>query len=342
MYRYEQVDAGAERWWNETRSYRDHTVFQTPAWIAFVASAQRGTPVLAALKDGERTVGYFAGLIVKKFGLRILGSPCPGWSTDYMGFVLEPGASRKSALQGLFRFAFGQLGCAHVEVMDRHLTQEDLIDSGAPYRWYQGFAVDLNQSEAALFANLTSACRRCIRKADKEGVVVEVAEAAGFAEDYFEQLTDTFGRQGLVPTYDLDRVKQLISHLHPIGQIILLRARDRVGRSIATGIFPFLNGTMYFWGGASHRQFHPMRPNQALHWFAMRYAKAQGINTYDMGGGGEYKRQYGGREIRIPWVRKSKYGWIEPARTFAQRAYRLRQLVMGRLQHFVPSLHGNA
>ncbi|MEK6802017.1 MAG: GNAT family N-acetyltransferase [Nitrospirota bacterium] len=335
MYRYEQVDVGDERWWSEARSYRDSTVFQTRAWITFVATTQCGTPVLAALKDGERTVGYFAGLIVKKFGIRILGSPCPGWSTDYMGFVLEPGASRTAALRGLFAFAFDQLGCVHVEVMDRHLTQEDLLGSDVEYRVYHGFAVDLNQDEAALFGNFTSACRRCVRKADKEGVVVEVAQAAGFAEDYFDQLWDVFAKQGLVPTYRLDRVKQLIAHLHPTGQALLLRARDRNGRSIATGIFPFLNGTMYFWGGASWREFHSLRPNQALHWFAMRYAKAHDAHTYDMGGGGEYKRQYGGQEIHVPWIRKSKYGWIEPARDFAQSAYKLRQRVLGRIQHAV-------
>lgn len=335
MYRYEQLDPGDERWWSDARSYRDNTVFQTRAWIAFVATTQYGIPVLAALKDGDRTVGYFAGLIVKKFGIRILGSPCPGWSTDYMGFVLEPGSSRKAALRGLFSFAFEQLGCAHVELMDRQLTEDDLVDGEVPYRLYHGFAVDLRQNEAALFSNFTSACRRCIRKADKEGVLVEVADVAGFAEDYFEQLKGIFAKQGLVPTYGLDRVKQLIAHLHPIGQVLLLRARDRHGRSIATGIFPFLNGTMYFWGGASRREFQILRPNQALHWFAMRYAKVNGVHTYDLGGGGEYKRQYGGQEIHVPWVRKSKYGWIEPARSVAQAAYKLRQRVLGQLQQVV-------
>lgn len=332
-YRYEQLNAGDDRCWNEVQSCEGSTVFQTRAWISFIAGTQRGMPVLAALKDGDRTVGYFAGLIVKKFCVRILGSPCPGWSTDYMGFSLAPGACRKSALRGLFDFAFQQLGCTHVEVMDRHLTLDDLVGSEVRYRLYQGFAVDLRQDEAMLFGNLASACRRCIRKANKDGVVIEMAQAAGFAEDYFEQLKDVFAKQGLVPTYGLDRVTQLIAHLHPIGQVLLLRARDRNGRSIATGIFPFLNGVMYFWGGASWRQFQILRPNQALHWFAMRYAKAAGFHTYDMGGGGDYKRQYGGREIHVPWIRKSKYAWFEPARNVVRHGYKVRQQILGQLQH---------
>ena len=319
-------------WWAEIRSCPDSTIFQTRAWAAFVSSTQQAEPILVAVKDGDRTIGYFIGLMMSKYGVRILGSPFPGWSTDYMGFALLPGMSRKLALRGLLEFAFDHLGCAHVELMDRHVTTQDLIDLDAQCHLYQSFAIDLTQDEAALFSNLTSACRRCIRKADKNGVVIEVAQVDGFVEDYFDQLSDVFAKQRLVPTYDVDRVRQLIAHLHPTGQLLLLRARDRSGRCIATGIFPHLNGVMHFWGGASWRRHQILRPNEALHWYAMKYAKAQGLHTYDMGGGGEYKRKYGGQEVQVPWIRKSKYSWVASARNIVKRAHIMRQCWLGRLR----------
>lgn len=329
MYQYELLNVSDERLWGEVQSHTGSTVFQTRAWISFLAVSQRAVPVIVGIQAGGRAVGYFVGLIVERFGVRILGSPFPGWTTDYMGFVLKPGSCRISALRGLFDFAFEHLGCAHVEVMDRQLTIQDVNHVRVKYRLYEGFAVDLSLGEATLFANFSSACRRCIRKANKDGVHVEVAPVEGFAEDYFEQLKDVFAKQNLVPTYDLDRVRQLIAHLHPVGQLLLVRARDRNGRSIATGIFPFLHGVMYFWGGASWREFQILRPNQALHWFAMKHAKAHGVHTYDLGGAGKYKRQYGGREIQIPWIRKSKYVWMESARTLAQEAFKIRQRLHG-------------
>jgi len=329
MYHFELLNAEDDRSWRGVASHEDLTVFQTRAWISFVAATQQAVPVIVEIRDGDRTIGHFVGLVVERLGVRILGSPFPGWTTDYMGFILEPGSCRVSALCGLFEFAFARLGCAHVELMDRCLTVEDLGHVDVKYRLYEGFAVDLSLDETTLFANFTSACRRCIRKADKDGVQVEVAPVEGFAEDYFAQLTDVFAKQGLVPTYGVDRVRQLIGHLHPAGHLLLVRARDQSGRSIATGIFPFLHAVMYFWGGASWREFQILRPNQAVHWFAMRYAKAQGVHTYDLGGAGEYKRQYGGREIRIPWVRKSKYPWMESARTLAQEVFRVRQQMQG-------------
>ena len=253
-----------------------------------------------------------------------------------MGFALGPGASRRAALQGLFVFAFEQLHCVHLELMDRNLTTGDLVDCGTQHRLFHTFVIDLMQSETVLFSNMDSDCRRCIRNAQKNEVVIEVAKTEGFAEEYFEQLKDVFSKQGLIPTYTVDRVRQLIAHLHPTGHLLLLRARDKSGLSIATGIFPFLNGVMHFWGGASWRPFQRLRPNQALHWHAMRHAKANGLHTYDMGGGGEYKRQYGGREIQVPWIRKSKYPWLEPARNLAKQAYSIRQRVLGRLRQLSP------
>lgn len=310
-------------------SYHPDTIFQSPAWLKFLADSQKGEPVLAVLKEGQATVGYFTGMIVRKLGLRILGSPFPGWSSDYMGFVLAEGADRNQAVKALIEFAFGELRCIHLEVMDRLVTTLDLDGLDVEQRTYRGFEIDLARSEDDLFVGMTSACRRCIRKTEKEGVVLEEAHDPEFADDYYAQLQDVFAKQGLVPTYGIERVRQLIKHVHPTGHLLLLRARDRSGRCIATGIFPHMNGVMYFWGGASWRLHQLSRPNEAIQWQAMRIGKKMGLYTYDMGGGGEYKRKYGGREIEVPWFRKSKYPWIRRMRELAQRSYSRRQRLMG-------------
>ncbi len=86
---------------------------------------------------------------------------------------------------------------------------------------------------------------------------------------------------------------------------------------------------MYFWGGASFRTGQIDRPNEAIQWAAMKFWKAAGIRSYDMGGGGGYKRKYGGREIRGAWIRKSRYRILEPLRNSAQLAKRLQQRIGG-------------
>src|SRR5947209_7170137 len=128
---------------------------------------------------------------------------------------------------------------------------------------------------------MTSACRRNIRKAERNGVIVEEADGPDFADDYHAQLRDVFAKQGLVPTYGVDRVRALVTCVHPAGRVLLLRARNPAGRCIATGIFPAFNDTMFFWGGASWRAYQIERPNEVIQWYAMRYWKARGIGRYD-------------------------------------------------------------
>ena len=88
---------------------------------------------------------------------------------------------------------------------------------------------------------------------------------------------------------------------------------------------------MYFWGGASWRKYQILQPNEAVHWFAMRYWKERGMSLCDMGGGGEYKRKYGGIDIQVPWFRKSKNPAYAALRSAAQSMQRIRQRVRGKL-----------
>ncbi len=320
MLKLERTDA-ASFGWGRLSSFDDHLVFQTREWLAFVAATQAAEPVVAAVRDGGETVGWFTGLIVRRYGVRILGSPFPGWATGYMGFNLEPGVDRPLAASALIPFAFGDLGCMHVEVRDRNLGYDALAGLAFRHQNFTSFDVDLAAGDDATFARMSSACRRAVRKSEKSGVSIEEAHDDAFAGDYYAQLGDVFAKQGLRPPYGQDRVEALVRHLLPSGNLLLLRARDAEGTCIATGIFPGLGGRMYFWGGASWRRHQILRPNEAIMWHAMRYWAARGVRTFDLGGGGDYKRRYGGVEINVPTLSRSRLPGVTSLRMLAERLY---------------------
>ncbi len=219
-----------------------------------------------------------------------------------------------------------------MEMMDRNLLIEDADGLGFEYRRFGGFEIDLTQDPEQLFSNMASACRRCIRRAEKSRVTIEEARDIAFADEYYAQLQEVFQKRSLVPTYGVERVRELITCLSDTGQLLLVRARDPQGRCIATGIFPAMNTTMSFWGGASWRETLGYRPNEAVQWYAMQYWKAKGIQRYDMGGGGEYKRKFGGREIMVPWLRKSKYPGLAFLRNLTKQVVGWRQRIAGRVE----------
>lgn len=317
--------------WKRLDACPDRVLFQTRAWLSFVAATQGAEPVIAEIKDGNEHVGLFTGLVIRRYGIRILGSPFPGWTTPYMGFNVREGVSRGEAAQALVRFAFDTLGCMHLELKDRRLAATELEGLGFERTPEPLFEIDLTRSDDELLAGMASACRRCIRKAEREGVTVEESNGDGFAEEYYAQLQDVFAKQSLRPTYDCDRVRALIRNLQPTGNLLLVRALDSDGRCIATGIFPAMNGVMYFWGGASWRQHQILRPNEAVFWYAMRHWKARGMTAFDMGGGGDYKRKYGPRELEVDRFTRSRFAGVSALRNAAKRVYETSAVLRARL-----------
>jgi hypothetical protein len=67
--------------WKLLDQFADRTVFQTREWLQFVAESQNAQPVLAELREKSEILGYFTGLTLSKFGMKVLGSSFPGWTT---------------------------------------------------------------------------------------------------------------------------------------------------------------------------------------------------------------------------------------------------------------------
>jgi len=318
--------------WKLLDSFQDRTVFQTKAWLEFVQESQDATPVLAEVRESDEVVGYFSVLTFSKLGMKVLGSSFPGWTTPYIGFNLKPGVSRRLALEALEKFAWNELKCVHMEVSDPHFTFQDGEGLGFAAEHYASYRTDLTKSEEELFNGMESACRRCIRKAEKSGVKIEEAHDPGFADEYYEQLKDVFGKQGLVPTYSVERVRSLVRYVAPSGNVLLIRARNSEGNCIATGIYPGFNNIAEFWGNASFRAYQNLRPNEACHWYAIRYWKKRGAKIFDWGGEGSYKEKYGCLPHRVPWFTKSKYQIVGTLRNEARNMFARKQKFLGWLQ----------
>jgi hypothetical protein len=322
-------------WWMRLNQFPDRLTYHTEEWSRFIAETQNATPVFADIYEGPSLVGCFHSLVIRRFGLKILASPFPGWTTDYMGFNMLPRVPRWLALQALEQFAFHDLGCVYVEVADRGFTPEDGRRAGFEQRLSISYESDLSKPEQELYDGFAKDYRRRIRKAARSDVVIE--EAAGddtFAAEYYDQLTDVFSKQGLIPTYSLQMVREFFRHLYPTGHLALLRARDKEGKCIATGIYHGMNKFAQLWGCASFRKSLHLCPNQAMHWYALRYWRNRGARTFDWGGGGKYKEQYGCHPVTVVRLSKSRIPLLSKLRDHAQSIVRQQFRVRGWWRNF--------
>lgn len=300
--------------WPALDARPDRVVFQTREWLAFLERTQRAEPVVARGDDGT----WFTGAIVRRAGIRILGSPFPGWTTAFMGFNAADGRARTAAAAALPSLAL-RLRCLHVELKDRDLSPTDLDAAGFAHGPTTTWEIALDGDDDRLFGRMNSMCRRAVRKSEKEGVVVEEALDDAIVDEYYEQLREVFAKQGLQPTYDRERVRALVESLRPAGRIICLRARSSEGLPIASALFPFDRGTAYFWGGASLQAHQIHRPNEAIMWQAMRIFRERGVLRVDLAGGGDYKKKYGAVERAYPFGRRALVPGLLRARDLAAR-----------------------
>jgi hypothetical protein len=307
--------------WEALDAFGDRNVFQTRGWLEFVARTQGAQPVVARVERNGEPAGWFSGLIVRWYGVPILGSPFQGWTTGPMGFNLAGGIDRRDAVEALVSFAFEGLHCLHLEVLDRHAHFEELSGLGGKVAEFNTYELDLVREEEEILGGMSSACRRAIRKSEREGVRLEEAHGLEFADEYYGQLEDVFAKQSLRPPYGVERVRELIRCLEPSGNLLLIRALSPRGEGIATAIFPMKKEFAYFWGGASWRSQQILRPNEAVFWYAMRRLRERGIPLLDMGGGGAYKQKFGPREHRIPIFRKSRVAGMMTLRDYAARIH---------------------
>lgn len=301
--------------------FDDRIFAQRRCWLEFLKSFTQGKPIVAALMRGGDCVGYFTGVQFRRAGIKILASPFRGWTTPYMGFNLSPDVARGDALAALEHFAFRELRCMHVELSDRYLTIDEGQAHGFSHRISNGFLSDLTMSEDAIFEGMANSCRRAIRKSVKSGVVVAEGDPEGFAEEYYGHLLHVFAKQGLAPSFGVDRVQRLIDHCFDDGHLLLLRAFESGGQCIATSLYPAFNGYSFFWGNGSDPKFLSLRPNEALHWHAMRYWQKRGGRCHDWGGGGDYKAKYGGTPFVVPSFWKSRHPILRLARDTAEKLY---------------------
>lgn len=328
---YEEVSplAAPDVWDAAIAPYRTKTLFHETVWLRFLERSQRArVHGLTFLDDRGQTVGYFCAAEVRKGIFRLLGSPLQGWTTNAMGPIVDdvdPG----TVLAAVDRFCRGR-GFDYVEMTNPGLAVADMNAGGYELDADETFLVTVD-SEPAMWGRLKSECRNRIRRGLGNGLRVERATDHAIVREYYGQLRDVFARHGLVPTYGEDRVQALWETLGPAGRLLALRVRH--GEDVvATGLFPYDERAIYFWGGASWTRAYSLYPNELIHWTAMRFALERGIPTYNMSGGGSFKPKFGGRLVPTERWFRALSPFARVGRIALKRYVQARQRLLGRLK----------
>jgi CelD/BcsL family acetyltransferase involved in cellulose biosynthesis len=232
------------------------------------------------------------------------------------------------------RYAYTTEKVVYIEIIDRNITVEEAQAENINAYPVGTLQLDINKDDAGLFKQMKTDCRNFIRQFERRGATLEIANPDDdFAKDYYEQLIDVFAKQGLVPTYSLEKVKCLLRNLKDSDELLCLRVRNPEGEPIATSLFLGFQKCFFFWGGASYRKQQSFRPNEYMIWTAMKYWREHGCEVFDMVGIRDYKRKFGSHEEYYAKMVFTRYPLLIKGRDLAKKFYFSMLRLKGRILH---------
>jgi len=317
---------------NKYYHFPKKSIFTTLPWINYLESYTGGKLAFIEIRKENQLIGYLTGIIINKFGIRIFGSPFKGWGTEYMGFDLYDYNNCERLLEETFEYILKSLKCQYIEIVDRNIKISRELKGKFSYKTDTagGIELDISRNEEDIFSSFKKDCRNFIRQFEKKGAVLkEVPADEAFAERYCEHLKDVFAKQGLVPTYDKERVIKLFNTFKDSENITCIEIESPDGVSIACSIVFHYNGYCYTWGTASEREYQFYRPNETIRWHTIKKCKSIGCHTMDMCGRRAYKYKFAPYDIDHLRIMVSRYKILFFMRDSAQKLYSVIQRIKG-------------
>ena len=325
--------ADLEHWDELVRRFANHRVVHTRAWVESLEAAGLGRPLYFLFEKSGEVVGCLPGLLASVAGLRLFGSPLPGWQTVSMGPAFDPARLSTAELLGaLLPVLEGQHRVSYIELLHNDLDPEVMRGLGFRGRPVFTYRAPLTPgNEERMLRAMKDNVRRNVRRAERLGLVVRFEEDEAFVSEHYRQLREVYVRGGQVIPFGERRMQECFSRMKAAGNLVAVAVYLPGGRvSIASGIFLIEGRELLLWSWAHHARYRWYRPTELMTWKVMQRAMAAGCETFDLMGRGEFKTKFAAEPDLTKWRwMRSRPRWLMPARVVAEAAFRLQQSVRG-------------
>jgi len=168
--------------------------------------------------------------------------------------------------------------------------------------------LDLDTEENRMFGALEGSVRRAIRKAEKDGVTVEISQSQTAMEIFYALQGLTRKKHGLPPQ---PRAFFMNIHRHILSENRgFIAVASYQGRPIAASVYFFMAGRAIYKFGASDAAAQQLRGNNLVMWTAMKRLAQNGMKTLHLGrtslandGLRRFKLNFGAHEETAAYVK---------------------------------------
>jgi CelD/BcsL family acetyltransferase involved in cellulose biosynthesis len=301
-----RVDPRNDPIWSKLVDQAPSSVFHSPSWIQVLTDTYGWDVSAHVLLDdsGEPQAGLPFCRIADMLGERIVSLPF----SDYC----DPLANDA----GSWRVLVDQLLPEHLPITVRCLHSnlplaDDRFTLVKQAKWHR---LDLRPQLEVLWDAMHDSTHRAIRKSQREGLVVRVAESERELRTFFEMhLKVRKYKYGLLAqpySFFQNIWRNFVEEQH--GFLLLALCQDKI---VAGDFFLEWKDTLYYKFNASLPGDLSHRPNDLLIWEGMQQGKDRGLSYLDFGlsdidqeGLVRYKRKFGTEEKTISFLRHEPNG----------------------------------
>lgn len=173
---------------------------------------------------------------------------------------------------------------------------------------FYGHSLDISRNEETIVSCFRDSTRRNIKKAEKEGVVVTIAQSPDSVRKFYHLNCVTRREHGL-PCQPYIFFKKIYSHIisKNLGVVLLATINEKI---IAGAVFFNFGDRVIYKYGASDRNYLYLRANNLIMWKAIQWYCGQDYHRFDFGrtekgndGLLQFKRGWGAREYPINYYK---------------------------------------
>ena len=267
------VDPRVDPLWLELSSAKG-SLFTSPPWIAAVCETYGFEPTARVAVDAAgRPTGGLAWVDVRDLrGERRSALPFSDRGDPMVDDLPTWKALSADALAGDMPFT--------LRTLDTNPAVDDPRFRATGEAAYHRTSLDRSLDE--LHAAFRSQTRRNIATAERSGVEVVLSPDADAVTEYHQLHVELRKHKYSLLAQPLEFFERIWKAFAPTDHVRTALALVD-GRPVAGAMYVVWQDTVYYKFGASLAEFLPQRPNDALHWSAMRWAHGRGLTALDWG-----------------------------------------------------------
>lgn len=144
------------------------------------------------------------------------------------------------------------------------------------------YRINLDKTIDELWVALKGRTRTAIRTAERKQVMVKNSDSMSNLKAFYS-LYSSMGRRKDFPVQSFEFFEDVWNKFLPKGQAKVFTAYYEKEAVSTAFLLVFARKCEYLWG-AVNDQFRNVSPSQKLHWQIIKWAKQEGLSTYDLGG----------------------------------------------------------